>query len=188
MSFLTETEVIESAKAGNQQAFRILVEKYQGFVYSISYRFIRNEDDREDAVQEIFIRLWKHLDKYDTQFELKSWLGKMASNICLDYLKSAKRINETNKVVIEENIPASESYNIEKEIQNKELQELILNITDNLPLKQRAAFILRDIEMMEVKEVCEILEESAENIKSNLYYARKFIREILIKYYKSSLV
>lgn len=188
MSNLTETEIIEHAKAGNQQAFRILVEKYQAFVYAITYRFIRDEYDREDVVQESFIRLWKNLKNYNSQLQMKPWLGKITANICLDYLKSARNINESANTGVAENIPANESFNIEKEIYAKELQELILKIADRLPLKQKATFILRDLEMMEVKEVCEILEESAENIKSNLYYARKFVRETLVKYHKSSLV
>lgn len=91
MPNLNQRELIESAIAGDHQAFRVIVEAFQGFVYSIAFRFTGNTDDAEDLTQEAFIRLWKNLNRFDPQREMKKWLGKIISNLCLDYLKSARK-------------------------------------------------------------------------------------------------
>lgn len=182
-----EPEIIERACRGDQQAFKQLVESYQGFVFSIAFRFTRDLPDAEDLTQDCFVRLWKNLKRYDANYKLKSWLGKMITNIGLDYLKSAGRKNKMKTVRIESSVEVG--YNTqEKELHSRELQNIILQLADSLTPKQKAAFILRDLERMDVQEVCELLQESAENLKSNLYHARKYIRENLLKYYKTSLL
>lgn len=187
MPNLTEVDMIARAMAGEQQAFRWLVESYQGFVYSIAFRFVRDEAEAEDLAQECFVRLWKNLERYNPEYTMKSWLGKMITNLSLDFLKSAQQKNNMRRASIDDQLPVAEPVRAESEMEATELQGLILKLADALTPRQRAAFILRDLEMLEVKEVCEMLDESAENLKSNLYHARKHIRENLFKYYKTIL-
>ncbi len=184
MPILTELETIEKAKEGNQQAFRVLVESYQGFVYSIAFRFTDHEAEAEDLVQECFIRLWKNLNRYNSEHKLKSWLCKIITNLCLDHLKSARRKNEKNRINMDDRLPATDPIHHETELDASELHTLVLKLAERLTPKQRAAFILRDLEMLDVEEVCEILGISAGNLKSNLYYARLSIKGSVMKYYK----
>lgn len=181
MPHLNEAEIIEQAKSGNQLAFRALVESFQGFVYSIAYRFTGNASEAEDLMQETFIRCWKNLDRYNAEYKMKTWLGKIVSNLCLDYLKSARRKNESKAVDF--SIHIMDDANPEKEFETKELHSIILKLADRLTPKQRAVFILRDLEMLEVDEVCEILGMNSANVKSNLYYARLNMKADLLKHY-----
>ena len=183
----TEPEIIAKACEGDHQAFKNLVELYQGFVYSIAFRFTRDAEDAEDLTQDCFVRLWKNLHNYNPGYKLKSWIGKMITNICLDYLKSASRKNKMNVVRMETHFEVGDTKQ-EKELHASELQNVILQLAESLTPKQKAAFILRDLEMLDVQEVCDLLNESAENLKSNLYHARKYIRENLLKHYKTSLL
>ena len=185
MPALHEPQLIEQAKAGDHQAFRQLVQSHQGFVYAVAFRFVRDAGEAEDLAQECFIRMWKNLDRYNPDYKLKTWLGKMITNLCLDFLKSARKKRDMNQLEIKEELIVPDPRNPETELHHRELKNMILAIAGRLTPKQKAAFVLRDLEMLEVHEVCEILGETAENLKSNLYHARKYIRENLMKNYKT---
>jgi RNA polymerase sigma-70 factor, ECF subfamily len=184
MSILTELEAIEKAKSGDQHAFRVLVESFQGFVYSIAFRFTGDEAEAEDLVQETFIRLWKNMDRYNPEYKLKTWLGKIVTNLCFDFLKSSRRKNEKHRIAMDNKLNVIDPSQHESELDSSELHAIVMKLADQLTPKQRTAFILRDLEMLEVKEVCDMMRISAGNLKSNLYYARLSIKERLIKYYK----
>jgi RNA polymerase sigma-70 factor, ECF subfamily len=184
MTIRTEQETIALAAAGDHQAFRVLVESHQSFVYSIAVRFVRNEAEAEDLTQEAFIRLWKNLKRYNPEFRLKTWLGKIVTNLALDQLKSGQTQNEKKRVKIHDELNAMSKQNPEAELQAAELLQLILQYSEQLTPKQRAVFVLRDLEQLEVSEVCEMLAMSSGTMKSNLYYARLWMKEQIIKYYK----
>jgi RNA polymerase sigma-70 factor, ECF subfamily len=184
MTILTELEIIEQSKSQDQNAFRELVDLYQGFVYSIAFRMTGVGAEAEDLTQEIFIKVWKNLDRYKAELKFKTWLGKIATNHCLDFLKSSRKKNEMNSIGINEKFQVTDYNQLEQEIDANELHALVMKLAEALTHKQRAAFILRDLEMMDVNEVCEILRMSPGNLKSNLYYARLNIKERLVKYFK----
>ena len=184
MTSPSDQEIIEKAKAGDQQAFRTLVESFQGLVYSIAFRFTGNAAEAEDLVQECFVRVWKNLNWYKPEYPFQSWVAKIITNLCLDFLKSAKRKNDTRRVAWDEKISIVDATQPETELNASELQAVVLKLADRLTPKQRAAFVLRDLEMMEVKEVCEILGITAGALKSNLYYARLAMKESITNYYK----
>jgi RNA polymerase sigma-70 factor, ECF subfamily len=89
MSDRSDQEIVEDARRGNAFAFRHLVEKHQAFVYRLAYRFVGTVGDAEDITQESFIRLWKNLNRYRADVKLTTWLYKIVTNLCMDYLKSS---------------------------------------------------------------------------------------------------
>lgn len=183
MSSYSEQETINRALAGDQQAFRILVETYQGFVYSVAYRMVRHPAEAEDLTQEAFVRMWKNLHRYDPTYSLKAWLGKMVINLTLDLLKSSnrKRTMKQSELAAFEN--TSNHQTPEHELQASELNDIILATSAQLPPSQQAVFVLRDLEQLDVAEVCESLNMQASQVKSNLYYARLHIKKVLNKVY-----
>lgn len=184
MGSTSERELIDQAAAGDYRAFRTLVETFQRFVYSIAFRFTRDEAEAEDLTQETFIRLWKNLDRYKSEFKLKTWLGKIVTNLALDHLKSGRIKNEKMRVAMDDELNA-QSYEQPETIWNAaELQQLVLKLSALLTPKQRAVFVLRDLEQLDAEEVCEILGMSAGNMKSNLYYARLSMKTEIEKHYK----
>lgn len=184
MPILNELETIEKAKSGDQQAFRVLVESFQGFVYSIAFRFTSDEAEAEDLTQETFIKLWKNMVRYNPDYKLRTWIGKIVTNLSLDFLKSGRKKNEKQRIAMDNELNAIDPSQLEAELDSSELHAIVMKLADQLTPKQRAAFILRDLEMLEVNEVCKVLGMSAGNLKSNLYYARLNMKESLIKYYK----
>ena len=179
----SELDLIRKSIRGDGQAFRQLVESHQGLAYSIAFRFTRDELESEDIVQNAFVKLWKNLSKYNAEFRFKTWLSKIVTNLCLDYLKSSRRkfvsgtgwSDETTKLSA---VP-------EDKLEEKELRSIVYQLAEQLTEKQRTVFILRDLELLDPEEVCEILKMSPGNMKSNLYYARLKIKEGLTGFYKN---
>jgi RNA polymerase sigma-70 factor (ECF subfamily) len=180
MELEKEPNLIQQSLQGNSRAFRELVEAHQGLAYSIAFRFTRDEQESEDIVQEAFIKIWKNLSTYRAEYKFKTWLAKIVTNLCLDYLKSG-RIKKRSE---QKKLPEPSHRAEENKLEEDELRAAVMALADQLTEKQKAVFILRDLEMMEPHEVCEILQMSSGNLKSNLYYARLKIKEGLKNIYK----
>ena len=167
---------------GDTSAFRRLVENHQAFAISVSFRFVGNASEAEDITQEAFVRLWKHLPKYRFEIKLTTWLYKIVTNLCLDYLKSrhGRQRRQWSNVDDHENVPAPSST--DASLLEEEFKANVLRMAETLTPKQKAVFVLRDLEELTMKEVGEILSMSTNNVKSNLYHARVKMGELIRKY------
>ena len=179
-------ELIQEAVRGSQPAFRAIVEANQGFVYAVAFRFVNDSQEAEDITQEVFVRLWKNLKSYRHEVKLSTWLYKIVTNRCLDFLKSRHGRQRKNKVDISTTHFVQDSSTPEKEFQQQELTRIIHAAADELTPKQKAVFILRDLEGLTSEEVSEALSMSAGNVKSNLFYARKKMTEKLKAMYQTT--
>jgi RNA polymerase sigma-70 factor (ECF subfamily) len=180
-----EQEIIRMAIAGNADAFREIVSQNQSILYAVAYRFLGKAEDAEDVVQESFIRVWKNLSKYRAEIKISTWLYKIVVNLCLDMLKSSHRKQQKNSVEVSEEWNIT-SHSVDHEIHAREFHALIQEAAAELTPKQKAVFVLRDLEGLKVEEVCDILSMSASNVKSNLYYARQQMSEKLKMYYQTT--
>ena len=179
-------EIIQEVARGSTKAFRVVVEEYQAFAYAVAFRFVGNEDDAEDIVQETFVRLWKNLHLYKQEIKLTTWLYRIIANLCLDFLKSRHGRQRKNKVDIDKVSFVHDHSTPEKEFQQRELMQAIHQGAEELTPKQRAVFILRDLEGLTTEEVSEALTMSAGNVKSNLFYARQKMVEKLKVFYQTT--
>jgi len=179
MDQAVELNLIKRSAEGDHQAFRQLVEAHQNLAYSIAFRFTQDENESEDIVQDAFVRLWKNLPKYNAEFRFKTWLSRIVTNLCLDYLKSGRK----KKIMGEKNIKGNEPAISEDRLEHEELRLIVFRLAEQLTEKQKAVFVLRDLEQLTPEEVCQTLEMSPGNMKSNLYYARLKIKEGLQKFY-----
>jgi RNA polymerase sigma-70 factor, ECF subfamily len=180
---LSESDIIEKAMAGDMRAFRMLVEKHQSFVLSLAYRFVRDSNEAEDITQEAFVRLWKNLHKYRHEVKLTTWLYKIVTNLCLDYLKSSTRKYSQRATSVDDEMKLTVASTPDQSLLDDELRNALLKMSEELTPKQKAVFVLRDLEELDVQEVSQILNESAANIKSNLYYARLKMSELIRRFY-----
>ena len=167
--------LITSCLRNDQKAFREIVECYQSMIYSLSFRMLCNEEEARDTVQETFIKVWVNLRSYQSDKKFSTWIYTIASNLCLDKLKSSKHSKYSGSIDEKINDLIS-TDNIEQAIINTELAEIILRLTGELTPKQKIVFTLRYLEEIEMEEIREITGMTAEKIKSNLYLARQSIR------------
>ena len=84
---IEEAVLISRARDGDQEAFRQLVERYQGAVYNLAYRMLGDPGDAEDAAQEIFVRIYRQLGRYDPARKFSTWTLAIATNYCIDQLR-----------------------------------------------------------------------------------------------------
>jgi len=172
--------LVNRCREGDKKAFELLIIEYQSMIYRLAFRLLCDEEEAKDIVQETFIKIWFNIEKYKSDYKFSTWVYKIACNLACDRLRSRKYIfQKTESVDILETINAPFAENIEETLINKDLKKIIIYFTNELPAKQKLVFTLRDIEEMEVAEVEKITGLSAEKIKSNLYLARKYIREKL---------
>ena len=147
-------------------------------LYRLAKRLLVSSDEAEDAVQEVFLKLWKVRDKIDNYRSPEAFAVTMTKNYCLDRLKSKQA---SNLKIVHSNYKNSE--NIERAIEANEGVELLTKIMKTLPEKQKMIMQLRDIEQFEFAEISQMLEINETAIRVALSRARKVVREQLIKQY-----
>jgi len=170
-------KIIGEAKHGNPKAFRQLVEHYQQPAFSFAFRMLASEEDARDVVQESFINIWRKINTYDINKNFKSWMYRIVYNKSIDALRSIKRRDEISLDDKLYKLIDKASQEEDTRLENKEAEELIRIMTMDLPEKQKLIFTLRDLQDLNVEETIEISGMKEEVIKSNLYHARKAIRE-----------
>jgi RNA polymerase sigma-70 factor, ECF subfamily len=176
--------LIEKAQQGDTLAFKEIVTCNQSFVYALAFRFLYDEDDADDIVQESFIRIWQHIRDFDPGTKFTTWMYKIVFNLCLDRIKTNKRrVNVFTKSydtsLIENSI---DKFDLEHDYSNKEMAALIKSLANGLSDKQRMIFLLRDFQDLTIEEVSDITGMSESSIKTNLFYARQNIRRKLVLY------
>lgn len=173
----TIKELIVLSRQNDTQAFRKLVEAHQYMVYTLAFRLLCNDEDAKDVVQETFIKVWKHLDSFNTELKFSTWIYSITAHQCYDILKKTKQ-NSILRIDDQDRIRAFISNeDMEKTLINAELSQIIIFLTRDLTPKQKLVFTLCDLEGLEVEEIKSITTLSAGKIKSNLYLARQYIRK-----------
>jgi RNA polymerase sigma-70 factor, ECF subfamily len=180
---LTDTKLIEECRGGNLNNFRKLVEATSPFVYSVAFRMLGDEDQAKDVVQETMVTVWQQLGKLRSAGTYKTWVYRIVINKCYDNLRYRKRnmeypANEKTWELLSETVSQWPS----SELENKETAKIISILTKKLSPKQKAVFVLSELEDMTNDEISAVTGMSKLAIKANLYYARKSISVMIEKY------
>jgi len=173
--------LINRAKRGDKIAFRSIVDEHSAFVYSVAFKIVANEEDTCDMVQETFIKLWKNLKKYDPKVKFTTWLYKIVTNLCLDHLKSKKRKMANAHLDVNNISNILKHDGAENEMILKDMVKVIKSLTQQLTPIQKIVFVLYFLEEKDIDEINSITGYKKGNIKSNIYYARKNMLEMLEK-------
>ena len=147
-------------------------------LYRLAKRLLVSSDEAEDAVQEVFLKLWKGRDKIHHYRSPEAFAVTMTKNYCLDRLKSRQA---SNLQIVHSNYKNSD--NIERSVEANEGVELVTKIMQTLPEKQKMIMQLRDIEQFEFAEIAQMLSMNETAIRVALSRARKAVREQLMKQY-----
>jgi RNA polymerase sigma-70 factor, ECF subfamily len=180
---LIDIKIVEECRGGNFNNFRKLVEVTSPFVYSVAFRMLGDEDQAKDVVQETMVTVWQQIRKIRSASVYKTWAYRIVINKCYDNLRKRKRnmeysANEKTWALLADTVfhwPSSE-------LENTETAKIISILTNKLSPKQKAVFVLSELEEMTSDEISGITGMSRLVIKANLYYARKNISEMLGKY------
>lgn len=156
---------------------------HQSYAFAVARNLLHDDQEALDAVQETFIRIWKNIGRFDDQTKFTTWMYAITSRICLDALRARTRRERTFVPLDSETIADGTAMDdqLDDAFERKELAAMIPTLTASLPDTQRLVFVLRDIEDLTVDEVCEVTGLSRGSVKTNLCYARRTIRERLLK-------
>ncbi|HYE75854.1 MAG TPA: sigma-70 family RNA polymerase sigma factor [Blastocatellia bacterium] len=172
--------LIERAQSGDAAAFDQLMITYQHRVVAVAFRLLGNRDDARDAAQETFLRVYKHLAKFDLKQDFSAWLYRIAINVCRDVAR--KRVTHFRTASIEDEIQSGNlnellsTDNTEAAAIQAQQQKIILRALDTLSEKERRALVLRDLEGLSTEEVARILGSSQTTVRSQISTARAKIK------------
>lgn len=187
VSHLCEVEenVVTRSQCRDLAAFEQLVRKYQPYAFSLAMKFLCDEAEASDVVQDSFLRVWKNIDRYDPNQKFTTWLYKIVANLCVDRLRALKRSRSIflsrDRDPVMEDLPDERDWETMRS--HEQLADIIRTLSGQLSRKQRLVFTLRDLQDLTVAEVAEITGLSIGSIKTNLHYARKSIRDVLVRHY-----
>ena len=180
MKQVEDEEILEkfSIERTRNEAFNLLISKYQEKIYWHVRRLVIDHDDADDLVQEVFIKVWKNLAKFRSDSKLYTWIYRIATNECITFLNKKKQRNQTplDEVVEElsESLIASSYFNGDK-IQLK-LQQALLT----LPEKQRLIFNMKYYDDLKYDEISAILGTSVGALKASFHIAVKKIEVFML--------
>lgn len=183
MSRVKEQELIAKIKQGATGAFEELVYDYEKMVYRIAFRFFGNEEDALDASQEIFIRVFRAIKKFEGRSSLKTWIYRIASNTCITIAEKKKAEKEGFLKLVTDWLstritPSHEEKVIEKE-EALEKKELVAKTLLAVPELYRLPIILKDLEGQSMEEIAQILEIPLGTVKSRLSRGRGILQDLL---------
>ena len=164
----------------NQQEFTNLVMPFKDKVFRLAKRFLVSKDAAEDATQDVYLKLWKNKEKLLSYNNVEAFTMTMIKNHCLDVLKLK---SSSNLKIIHSNYKDN-SQNLDKQTDNKDSVNIIHQLIEKLPPKQKLIIQLRDVEQYSFEEIGKILEIQPTAIRVALSRARKTIREQLLKKHK----
>ncbi len=184
---MEDRDVIEQVLRGDNDAFGQLVEKYQTKVYNLALRMCGNEDDAFDLAQEAFLRAWRSLGSFQFESAFSTWLFRLSSNICLDFLRAKKRRATVSLTMTDDESGESQldlpdpSKTPEEAVLAAEDRRLLAQAMNELPADQRQILTLRAIDDLSYAEIAEILQLQEGTVKSRLSRARTALRNKLLQ-------
>ena len=167
--------VLERAIAGDVSAFEQILLRYERRVLSVAWRLLGKQEDAQDAAQEVFLRAFRYLHRFDRRRPFEPWLMKMTVNVCHDLSK--KRREHPGETIDPDFVRAASDPH--GELHSEEQKRILWRALQELPEKERAAIVLRDIEGLSTAEVAEALGSSEPTVRSQISNARLKIRKML---------
>ena len=184
---MDEKAIIEQVLSGDNNAFGLLVDEYQTKVYNLALRMCGNQDDAFDLSQEAFFRAWKNLPSFQFESAFSTWLFRLTTNICLDWLRAKKRRPTVSFTTVNDEDEESQldlpdpGMNPEELLLAAEDRAVLTKAINELPVEYREILTLRAINDMSYTEIAEVLKLREGTVKSRLSRARNALRNKLLQ-------
>jgi len=175
----TDIELVERVRGGDDDAFRVLVERHSRPIYRSAYRITNNAADADDVVQETFLRSYRALASFDSRATFTTWLHRIAINCALDLIDSRKRRDGRIDDGEDLSLIASHDASPDRVVLGSEMQRAIAAAMAGLTGNERTAFVLRHFEGMPLEEIGQILGTRLNATKNTVFRAVKKLRQQL---------
>jgi RNA polymerase sigma-70 factor (ECF subfamily) len=178
--------LITNYLSGEEESFNILVGRYLKPIYSFIYRYIGRQEEAEDITQDVFLRVWRNLKKFDRKKSFKTWIFSIAKNASIDFLRKKKSIpfsefeNEKGENTIIEKI-ASPALLPDEIFERKNIVQILTSAMEKLSLNYRLVLFLRYNDHFTFREIAESLDKPINTVTSQHRRALIKLKKILKK-------
>lgn len=187
---LSDHDLIEATRNGDEQAFAEIVERYRNQITNFLYRFLNDYDEAVDLAQETFVRVYFAIDRYHTQYAFSTYIYRIASNLAISEIRRRKRRKLRSLTGLfqsedDEDVefqPADTRKLPDANVIDNEKSRIIANAIASLPEKYRLPIVLREIEEKSYDEIAEIMELGLGTTKSRINRARGLLKAKLGDY------
>jgi RNA polymerase sigma-70 factor (ECF subfamily) len=200
----SDEELVQRARLRDVAAFEELIDRHEEKIYRLAMRFVRNESDAREVLQETFLSAWRNLESFQGKAQFASWLYRVAVNASLMLLRSQRRhpqvaVEDVTAEALGEaardagagagpilGVGDDWSKRPDEQLQSAELRRHIQAAVDGLPESQRAVFLLRDVDGLSTEETGDLLGVTVPTVKTRLHRARLALREAISRYFDRS--
>jgi RNA polymerase sigma-70 factor, ECF subfamily len=177
----TDASLAARARTGDLGAFEELVRRYRNDVFALALYFVHNREEAWDLSQEVFIKAHRALRHFRGDAAFKTWLLRITANQCKDYFKKRRLATLPFTGSMEAQLTVATAAQPEQALEAKELGEAIQRAVDELPIKHRTAFLLREFEGLSYEQMACVMHCNIGTVMSRLHHARKRLQEALIR-------
>ncbi len=186
---ILDTNITDRLKKREEAAFRELIEEYGQLVFRTCMGILHDRQDADDVTQEVFIEVFRSVDRFRADARISTWLYRIALNKSLNYLRDNRRHRDS--LVSREATAAGLSAAVSGEgpletLQAKERKEILERTLSSLPEKQKKAFVLSKYEDLSYKQISEVMKLSVSSVESLIFRAKKNLQKKLLDCYGKS--
>lgn len=181
--------LIERSRAGHDDAFSVLVQRYQNRVFSVVHRILHIPEETEDMAQDVFVTVYRTLDQFRGDCSFSTWVYRIAVNLCKNRLKYLQRRNFHRAQDIDDTaesaIQSSQSMafaNPEQQLLGRELEHILQRELAALDEDFRIVLILRDLEHLSYEDIADITQLALGTVKSRIHRARGMLKSRMEPY------
>lgn len=180
MRNLSDQEIIDSVRRGNDSDYSIIVDKYKNKAFSMLKRMLKNEFDAEEVLQDCFLKAYNSLSTFKGEAKFSTWFYRIVYNTALTKLSSKKRKTESEMTSVEDHFNLESDYGSD-EIEKTDLNKFIHNIVGKLPERYEAIITMFYLNEMSIDEISEVMGISVSNTKVMLHRSRNSLRDLIFK-------
>ncbi len=172
----SDYELVKTCLSGRDDAFSTLVARYKRLVWNVIYNFTGDHPDSHDLSQEVFLRVYRSLHRYNPEYKFSTWVMRIAANLCINWLRKKK----PDPASVDEMASVKDNRsNPEEQYLEKERAQRIQEAVATLPIKYRVPIILFHRQGLSYKEIAGILNQPETIVKNRLHRARQMLRDRL---------
>jgi len=180
-----DLQLIERALNGDQQAFKEILDRYRGPVFSVIVKMVRNKEEAEDLAQEAFIKAFNSLSSFNAQYAFSTWLYKIAINNCIDHFRKKKlKVCSLDKPMTAKDGDIKREFpdvnlTADRDLLDTEKNKIIQDAIEELPEKYRMSIVYRHQEEKSYEEIAELMDIPLGTVKARIFRAREMLKKKL---------
>lgn len=183
-----DLDLVARSQGGDSRAFEDLVTRHRGRVYAMIQNMVKNDADAWDLSQEVFLKVWKALPKFEARAKFSTWLYRIVHNVVYDWMRKRKlksagefddQLLKDSQVAVGARTTPNQEERPDQAMSSGELRNRIEEAMAKLSPEHREVVMLREIQGLDYKEIADVMEISIGTVMSRLFYARKKLQGLL---------